>query len=120
MSNNTPTLKPHAIERPNGRLYRPRKIQTITTGNEDEVTGIVVFGTHDVRFAENEAHHHAADYAEEYGVKLVIDGPGFKDWYGTKIAGANEDGRLLTIFVTDEIRGRACVRFSAEEIEVTA
>lgn len=29
MSNGIP-----AIERPNGKLYRPRKIQTITIGNE--------------------------------------------------------------------------------------
>lgn len=106
-----------AIERPNGKLYRPRKIQAITTGNEDEVTGIVVFGTHDVRFAENEAHHHAADYAAENGIKLVIDGPGFKDWYGTRIAGSTDEGRPLVVFVTDETKGRACVRFSAEEVE---
>lgn len=112
-------LKLPAIERPNGKLYRPRKIEAITTGNEDEVTGIVVFGTHDVRFAENEAHHCAADYAAEYGIKLVIDGPGFKDWYGTQIAGTDDGGRLLVIFVTDEVNGRACVRFSAEEVEAT-
>lgn len=109
---------PHGIVRPNGKLYRPRKIQTITTGNEDEVTGIVVFGTHDVRFAENEAHHHAADYASDWGVKLVIDGPGFKDWYGTQIAGTTDEGRPLVVFITDEVKGRACVRFSAEEVSL--
>ena len=93
----------------------------ITLGNEDEVTGIVVFGTHDIRYAENEAHHHAADYSRRWGgsLKLVIDGPGFKDWFGTQIAGTNEEGGPLVIFVTDEVKGRACVRFSAEEVDVT-
>lgn len=109
---------PHGIVRPNGKLYRPRKIQTITTGNEDEVTGIVVFGTHDVRFAENEAHHHAAECAKGQGTKLVIDGPGFKDWYGTRIAGTTDEGRPLVVFITDEVKGRACVRFSAEEVSI--
>lgn len=110
-------IKLPAIVRPNGKTYRPRKIQTITTGNEDEVTGIVVFGTHDVRFAENEAHHHAADYATPDGIKLVIDGPGLKDWYGTRIAGSGDEGWPLVVFVTDEVKGRACVHFSAEEVE---
>jgi len=108
-----------AIQRPNGKRYQPRKIQAITIGNEDEVTGIVVFGTHDVRFAENEAHHHAAEYASENGIKLVIDGPGFKDWYATRIAGTTDEGRPLVVFVTDELKGRACVRFSAEEVEAS-
>ena len=112
MSNGIP-----AITRPNGKTYQPRKIQTITTGNEDEVTGIVVFGTHDVRFAENEAHHYAAGYGAENGIKLVIDGPGFKDWYGTRITGTTDEGRPLVVFVTDEVKGRACIRFSAEEVE---
>jgi hypothetical protein len=112
-------IKLPAIDRPNGKTYQPRKIQTVTTGNEDEVTGVVVFGTHDVRFSENEALCHAADYAKENGINLVIDGPGFKDWYGTQIAGTTDEGRPLVVFVTDEVKGRACVRFSAEEIEPT-
>jgi len=107
------------IERPNGKRYQPRKIQTLTTGNEDEVTGIVVFGTHDVRFAENEAHQHAATYATANGFKLVIDGPGQKDWLGTQIAGSDDEGRPLVVFVKDEIKGRACIYFRAEEVEVT-
>lgn len=112
-------IKLPAIERPNGQLYRPRKIQAITTGYEDEITGVVVFGTHDVRFAENEAIHHATEYATPNGLKLVIDGPGQKDWLGTQIAGSDADGRLLVEFIRDENKGRACVHFTAEEVEVT-
>lgn len=42
---------PEKITRPNGSVYRPRHIRTQTLGNEDEMTGIVVFGTTDQRDA---------------------------------------------------------------------
>lgn len=106
-----------AITRPNGKIYRPRKIQTITSGNEDEVTEIIVFGTHDVQFATNEAHHHAADHLAKYRTKLAITSGGRKYWYGTEIGGSNEDGKMLVFFTKNEEKGRACVKFDVEEID---
>lgn len=63
------------ITRPNGKLYRPRHIRTQMLGNEDETTGIVVFGT----LNRNEARTVA-----ELDITAMM-----RDWFGGD--GSRED-----------------------------
>jgi len=115
-------LRLPAIERPNGKLYRPRKITAEGMGSEDEICSIVVFGTHDPAFAKLHAIAEAErlaneTYSNEYRLELT-DG-GAPVWYRQDLSHF-EDNQPHYCFCDDPERGRAGVRFNVEEVEVEA
>ena len=93
---------PEIIIRPNGRLYRPRKVVGNAVSDEDGfVTGIVVLGTHDVERAKKLADSCAAGWA---GCGFVAARPEM-GWFRLGF----EAGEL--VWLTDETQGRAGVMF---------
>lgn len=97
-----------AIERPNGKLYRPRKLVAHIVGDEDEIpSSVLVLGTHDPEraqaLADVVAKRHT--YASAVAVKPELV------WWRDSI----RDGRGW--WVEDPVRGRAGVWFA--EIEET-
>jgi len=113
-------IKLPAITRPNGKVYQPRKIAIETLGNEDELTHLIIFGTHDVRFAHLRAAEAAEEIADEfYGgrYQLDVDDAGQKGWYKKTLCGFDDDTPIY-YFLHNEEKGRAGVRFSVEEIEL--
>jgi len=109
-----------AIQRPNGKLYRPRKIEAIGLGNDDEITRILVFGTHDKAFAEIHAMAKGEQICGEFyscDYELKISGPGKHGWYRRDLATFDE-GRPIYVFAEDPETGRAGVMFPVDEIEV--
>ena len=114
------TLALPALTRPNGKVYRPRKVTIETLGIEDELTHVLVFGTHDVRFARMHAVEAAKDIADEfYGrdFRLEVDGAGEVGWFKKTLCGFDDDAPIY-YFLPNEEKGRAGVRFAIEEIEV--
>lgn len=85
---------PEPVTRPNGKLYRPRKVTGHAVANEDdEVTAIIVLGTHDITRAQALANQCAAAWVDggyvavdpitgwfrngyEYGCRAWVDDPG--------------------------------------------
>ena len=95
-----------AIVRPNGKLYRPRRVTACAVGEDDE--GVLVLGTHDLARAQFLADE-MAEYVAGSGFAAVDPWLGwFRDGY--------RNGRRE--WVTDEVRGRAGVCF--REIVETA
>ncbi|AOY72062.1 hypothetical protein ARZXY2_2532 [Arthrobacter sp. ZXY-2] len=110
-------IKLPAITRPNSSVYRPRKITTETWGNEDEITDIVVFGTHDVEFARTVALRAADEVSAEYyssGWHLDVAETGDRVWR-TRCLAAWDEGRPIYQWWDDPDKGRAGVRFSVTE-----
>lgn len=108
-----------AIERPNGRLYRPRKVEARISWNEDGPVWLVVFGTHDVTIAETYAtealdllHREDEDLRphEVYRVKEAR-----LDWLGTSPGWDHDADRMIRFYKHDEASGRACVIWSLAE-----
>lgn len=87
------------IERPNGKLYRPRRVVAYICGEEDEA--VLVLGTHDYARAQVLANQ-MAEYVAGSGYVAV-------DW----VTGWYRDGFEMghRQWVTDEVRGRAGVFF---------
>lgn len=113
-------IKLPAIERPNGKLYRPRKIDAISLGNEDEITHILVFGMHDIECAKANAQREMDRLSNEfyYGdMRLEISGPGKRVWRRRDLI-RFEDDQPLYGYAEDPVNGRAAVMFSVDEIEV--
>jgi len=55
------TGQPEAITRPDGRVYRPRKVTANAVVDDDEtLSGVLVLGTHDVARAQKLADDYAA------------------------------------------------------------
>ena len=91
-----------SIRRPDGRLYRPRKITGhALADDEDFVTGVLILGTHDVGRAQVLADECAVAWVDR-GFKAVRPETG---WYRDGF----EYGRRC--WVSDEQRGRAGVLF---------
>jgi hypothetical protein len=92
-----------AIRRPDGSLYRPRKLVACPVNDEDEIiAGVVVFGTHDPRRAQLLADEIVRLYADS---GCVAASPGTVWWRDGFECGQRR-------WVTDEQRGRAGVWFS--------
>lgn len=89
------------IMRPNGRLYRPRKIvaEIYTDYHNEEFGGVIVFGTHDIERARPLAE---PIIHSEVG---PVDITEHLDWIHDGMSGGERR------FMRDERRGRACVRF---------
>lgn len=93
------------IERPNGKLYRPRK--DITAEEFQDAygdTGIVVLRTHDIEDARSR-------YPELLAVHDLQDAEGVRDWWRLVPwdAGSGHDRS----YISDPVRGVPCVVFEA-------
>lgn len=120
-----------AIERPNGKLYRPRYVRSQTLGNEDEVYGIVVFGTLDRALAESTANLDLAALLREWfggdgtresaaaagGYDLVLHGEPKAVWWRRDFRGIYDDIAQYG-YSTDEERGAFGYRWHVREVEV--
>lgn len=97
-----------SIVRPNGKVYRPRKIAVEPWDNDtwgrDESCGVVVYGTHDEALAQKLAD-------EEIKRRWDSDWVGINEGRGWFRA-AYRYGDL--VIVDDEVRGRAGVYFRAD------
>jgi hypothetical protein len=95
-------VEPEPVERPNGKLYRPRKVMAYAIADEDGITsGVMVLGTHDTARAQKLADECAALWVER-GYVARDPEPG---WYREGF----ECGELR--WLRDEERGRAGVCF---------
>lgn len=98
-----------AIERPNGKVYRPRRIRTEVWEDDDAWSewrgGAVVMGTHDVELARPLA---TEAIRRHFDSELVAANPEVGWWrLGFRF------GELH--WTTDEQRGPAAVLFTAQE-----
>lgn len=105
------------IERPNGKLYRPRALRAELLGDEDELTGVIVFGTLTVEEARPVAEASVAEYmrayfggntpeesAAEAGYALKLSGDPEPVWRRKQFVGMWEDEPRYT-FEPDDVRG---------------
>jgi len=97
------------VERPDGRLYRPRKVAAYAWENDtvhDWSAGAVVLGTHDV-----EAAQALADSAVKawFGGELSAVEPELGWWRSSYFYGD-------PTWVDDPVHGRAGVWFTAKEV----
>lgn len=112
------------ITRPNGKLYRPRKIETQLLGNEDQATAVAVFGTHDISTARGFAQPALDEYLRDMGgwwqpgYTLTLADEGERLWLRAVPDGTDDGGEMRIWFKEDPDRGRACVRFKLVETEV--
>ncbi|WP_292727137.1 hypothetical protein [Microbacterium sp. UBA837] len=100
------------ITRPNGSVYRPRKIRTQLLGNEDETNAVVVLGTHDLADARVRAQAEVKKLNSGIDYQFFIrpSDRGKRVWYRQKLWGFHEDSPLYG-FEVDEERGVAGVEF---------
>lgn len=99
-----------AVERPDGRLYRPRKVVVWPWENDDAWSewrgGAVVLGTHDVERARELA---------DSSIKL---------WFGAELSAVKPEPGWWRLgysygdptWIEDVVRGRAGVWFTAKEV----
>lgn len=100
MTSATETLEP--VTRPDGRLYRPRKIMGYPVADADDfVAGIMILGTHDAARAQPLADYCAALWTDWGSVAADPETGWWREGY--------ENGQLR--WVRDETRGRAGVWF---------
>lgn len=111
-------MKLPAITRPNGAIYRPRTLTSRTLGDEDETTGVVVFGTHDVEQAAGVARldvramNREIGYRDDEGERYVLEeGTARPVWWRQDLAYFDEFNQARYYYTTDEEKGRAGIRF---------
>lgn len=96
------TAKYPAIQRPDGRWYRPRKIEAVFTYDDDQIeSGVIVFGTHDI----NRARRLADRLVMRYDAHLVAVDP-VPCWIYRSISCGS-----IYLYPDDKL-GRAAVQFS--------
>lgn len=109
---------PEKITRPNGSVYRPRHIRTQTLGNEDEITGIVVFGTTDQRDARATAALDIRAMCNEFydheNYYRLTDALGEPVWWRRELSHF-EDSYPVYTYRLDEERGAFGLLFKLEE-----
>lgn len=96
------TGPPPPIIRPNGKPYRPRRLSAhAVVANEDELTGIIIFGTHDPGAAQPLADRYVTRWLEDdyCAVDPVVG------WWRDGFGGGSR------VWVADDVRGRAGVWF---------
>jgi hypothetical protein len=97
------------ITRPNGKVYRPRKIRAIYCENDcaGRRDSVIVLGTHDVTVAMpiaiGEARYRISSST------YLFDAVGEVGWWREAI----ERGERVVIY--DDVRGAAGIRFEVEE-----
>jgi hypothetical protein len=92
----------------------------VTLGNEDEITDLVVFGTHDVRFARLHAVQAAEEAANEFyanDYRLEVSEEAELVWYSQSLS-RFEDNIARYCYSHSPTKGRAGVRFDIKEVEV--
>jgi hypothetical protein len=89
------------VQRPDGNWYVPRKLAAERVDEDDEFSGVIVFGTHNPAVAQPLADELAAREAGD-GYRAVYSGGG---WWRDGF----EHGRRS--WIADEISGRAAVLF---------
>lgn len=96
-------IKLPAIERPNGKTYRPRKVVVEPIEMRDGSYAVIVFGTHDVEFARPLA------------TKWITTESDPHDVAGDPCVGWWRDGYEHSdrAWIPDDELGRAGVRFTA-------
>jgi hypothetical protein len=112
------------IVRPNGKPYRPRKLEATSAWVDDELAAIYVFGFHDAAIARPWAE---ALVAELNSATVEVFGPGAYihelaepptlDWIGTSPGWDSESDRMTRCFKPDPDRGRAAVVWKVREFE---
>jgi len=107
-----------SIERPNGKVYTPRKIEARGSyiGEEGEPFSVQVFGTHDVAFARPLAEECLAamnaETVEVYGpdcLVSVLREPPELNWVGTSPGYDGDNEVMVRYFKDDAEKGRATV-----------
>jgi hypothetical protein len=96
------------IERPDGRVYRPRKIVALSWDNEeaygqDDDYGVFVFGTHEVERALPLAREAIAHFFDSSLVPVKPE----RRW--VRLGYQNGEQAYLD----DPVRGRAAIQFTA-------
>jgi hypothetical protein len=101
-----PALEP--ITRPNGKVYRPRKIRAIYCENPyGRRNDVFVLGTHDVIGAVETA---AVEARYRIGhSEFLFDAVGEIGWWREMLHNGER------VVVDDEVRGAAGIRFEVEE-----
>ena len=90
------------VRRPNGQLYRPRKMVAYQVPDEDDIiSAVLVLGTHDIARAQALADQVAARYADSGCIAADPVAGWWRDGF--------EGGRRC--WVKDDRRGRAGVMF---------
>lgn len=112
-----------SITRPNGKTYRPRKAPEIGyfASNEDEpVSDVVIWGTHDLAVARPLAEEAlAALNVDEFDAELRWGGEPKLDWYATIPLGTDEDGSSMLVgYRRDPEKGRACIVFPLTYVDL--
>lgn len=92
------------VERPNGKLYRPRLIRAHMIDDEDHWPFVVVLGTHDKKVALPVAQKELDQ--NENG---LLARPICPVWYRLTIS------NYETCWIWDDVRGAAGVLFATEE-----
>lgn len=89
------------IARPNGKPYRPRKVIACAVVDDDELAGVIVFGTHDIARAKPLADEYAT---WQLGRGFVALSPVTGWWRDGFSCGRRS-------WLEDSVNGRAGVRF---------
>jgi hypothetical protein len=90
------------VQRPDGRMYRPRKIIAYPVADDEEMTsGIMVLGTHDVSRAQPLADRCASAWVDGGYVAIEPETGWYREGY--------EAGRPM--WLRDPVKGRAGVWF---------
>ncbi|MEP6477834.1 MAG: hypothetical protein ABJB03_00455 [Rhodoglobus sp.] len=116
-----------AITRPNGKLYRPRKVDATVTWMDDEPHSVMVFGTHSAEVARplaeeilrigNEAI--ANDFGPDLGYTYEFEDRAELRWMAT-VPGRDQDGdRLVRYYRDNSEHGRACVLWLLRQVDAT-
>lgn len=93
-------LKP--VTRPDGRVYRPRKITGHAVADDgDLLSGVCILGTHDLAVAQPLADEYASWQLGSGSVALEPETGWFREGY--------ESGRPM--WIRDPVKGRAGVMF---------
>lgn len=97
------------ITRPNGKVYRPRKIREIYCENDyGRRNDVFVLGTHDLLGAAGRA---VAEARYRIGhSEFLLDAVGEIGWWREMVQ------RGERVVISDEVRGAAGIRFEVEEL----
>ena len=106
------TQQLEALTRPNGSIYRPRKLRVEPLWDEDEGFSALVLGTHDIELAAPIAQEVLYETLREFGQEpSTVDIESAKTGWWRKDLDRFEDGEPRYCFWPDESTGAAGVRF---------
>lgn len=112
-----------AIERPNGKMYRPRTIRAQVMGSEDEAPdAIAVLGTRNIAVALEAARVEIAEYMRlwydgDYSLLITDDEP-IPVWYVRGLSSWDPIDGPRFHFTNDPAKGAGGLLFRLEEVDV--